>query len=250
MKARGTGGRSGLSCFSRLTKIVQAGGSDRLGPPCAFIQFVRGRAPALAGIIGPALFWSVLTILGQTQPAHSAVRTDISLLALGAAGWAQTANFVAFGLLVAVFQGGLQQAVSPGKMWGWSRILALASGVGLVAIAVFPTDFPGASTTHGAVHLGIVFMLALLLPVVCFVIAGQMKRHSSWRGYARFTVLIGALTGGLTLMLLLAWSGAWPASHPWLGLYERTVFALPSIWMEIMAIRLMKNVLETRRRAA
>ncbi len=196
------------------------------------------------------MFWSVLTILGQTQPAYSAVRTDISLLALGAAGWTQTANFAAFGLLVAVFQGGLQQAISPGKMWGWSSILALASGVGLVAIAVFPTDLPGAWTTHGAVHLGIVFMLALLLPVVCFVVAGQMKRHSSWRGYAQFTVLIGVLTGGLTLMLLLAWSGAWHALYPWLGLYERAVFALPSIWMEIMAIRLLKNVLETRRRTA
>jgi hypothetical protein len=70
--------------------------------------------------------------------------------------------------------------------------------------------------------------------------ATKVKCHASWRGYAQFSVLIAILTGVLTLMLLLAWSGAWQALHPWLGLYERAVFGLPSIWMEVMAIHLLR----------
>jgi hypothetical protein len=203
-------------------------------------RFVKVRAPALAGIIGPVLFWTVLIALGQMQSAYSAFRSDISLLALGANGWAQTVNFVVFGLLIIVFQGGLRRAVATEKAWEAINYLALAFGLGLVSVAIFPTDRAGTWTVHGAVHLGIVAALALLLPFLCFMTATKVKRHAFWRGYAQFSVLIAILTGALTLVLLLAWSGAWQALHPWLGLYERVVFALPSIWMEIMAIHLLR----------
>ncbi len=56
-----------------------------------------------------------------------------------------------------------------------------------------------------------------------------MKHNSSWRGYAQFTVLTGVVTGILTLMLVLVWGGAWKPLHPWIGLYERAVFVVPSI---------------------
>jgi hypothetical membrane protein len=202
---------------------------------------MRGDGPALAGIAGPILFWSALTILGQVQPAYNAVKDDISLLALGADGWTQTANFIVFGLSIIVFQRGLQEALVPRRPWGPMSILALASGLALVAMAIFPTDPPGTRTTHGAVHLGVVAILALLLPVACFATARELKRRPSCRGPAGFTALTGILTGILALMLLLVWSGAWRPLHPWLGLFERAVFAVPSVWMGVMGIRLMKN---------
>ena len=37
-------------------------------------HFIPLRGPALAGVIGPIVFWSVLVVLGQTQPAYSAAR--------------------------------------------------------------------------------------------------------------------------------------------------------------------------------
>jgi hypothetical membrane protein len=208
---------------------------------CILRGFQQGRGPALAGIVGPVLFWTVLLILGQTQPDYNAFRYDISLLALGAVGWAQTANFIIFGLLIMAFQGGLQRAVAPGRAWGPSNVLALASGAALVAIAIFPTDPPDTWTAHGTVHLGIVAVLAVLLPIVCLVMAGKVRHHPTWRRYTRFSILTGALTGVLTLVLLLAWGGAWRVLHPWIGLYERAVFAVPSAWMGVMAIHLMKN---------
>lgn len=208
----------------------------------AFKQFLREYGPGLAGLVGPPLFWTVLTILGQTQPAYNAFRHDISLLALGPYGWTQTANFVVFGLSIIVFQRGLQKAVSPGEAWGPITVfLALSSGLALVAMAIFPTDPPGTWTVRGTVHLGIVIVLAGLLPTVCFVTAGKVKRHPAWRGYAPFTMLTGVVTGILTLILVLVWGGAWRPLHPWLGLYERAVFVVPSIWMGAMGVRLMKR---------
>lgn len=206
--------------------------------PCK--QFIYRRGPALAGVIGPILFWGVLVVLGQTQFAYNAVRSDISLLVLGTNGWVQTANFAVFGLFTLVFQVGLQRAVSPERPWGGINILAMACGLGLVSIAVFPTDRIGTWTIHGAIHLGGVAALAVLLPLSCLVAAGKMQPHRAWRGYALFSVLVGVLTGALTAILLLVWSGVWRASHPWLGLYERIAFALPCAWMEIVAIRLLR----------
>ena len=203
-------------------------------------RFAHVRGPALAGIVAPILFWSVLTILGQTQVGYNALRSDISLLALGVNGWVQTANFIVLGILVVGFQAGLQRTIAPGKIWGAIDVLAIACGLGLVSIAVFPTDPIGTWTLRGAVHLGVVAALAILLPLSCLATAAQVRRDRAWRGYATFSVLIGVLTGTLTVMLLLVWSGLWRASHPWLGLYERITFGLPCIWMEIIAIRLLR----------
>ena len=217
------------------------GNRSRPSRYCALTRFLRARGPAVAGIAGPILFWSVLIILGRVQPAYNAVTHDISLLAIGDEGWTQTTNFIVFGLSIIVFQRGLVEAIAPGRAWGSMSILAFASGLALVAMAIFPTDPPGTWTAHGAVHLGVVAVLALLLPIVCFMAAAKVKRLAPWRGYARFTILTGMLTGMMTLVLLLVWGGAWRALHPWLGLFERAVFAVPSVWMGVMGVRLMKN---------
>jgi len=210
-------------------------------------RLLREFGPGLAGLIGPPLFWTVLTVLGQTQPAYNALRYDISLLALGPYGWTQSANFVIFGLSIIVFQRGLDDELAPGEARGPLAVfLAFASGLALVAMAIFPTDPPGTWTARGTVHLGIVASLAVLLPTICFATAGKLKRHSLWRGYARFTVLTGVVSGILTVLLLLAWGGMWQPLHPWIGLYERAVFVVPSIWMGVMGVRLMK---QGRRRA-
>ena len=64
-----------------------------------------------------------------------------------------------FGLLILVFQAGLLRAVAPGRAWGPINILALCPGLGLVSLAVFPTDrIGGIWTIHGEIHLGVIIM--------------------------------------------------------------------------------------------
>lgn len=203
-------------------------------------RFVHVRGPALAGVVGPIVFWGILITLGRTQSGYNASQTDISQLALGANGWVQTANFIVFGALIIAFEGAVQRAIAPGRVWGAVNILALGCGCGLLLIAVFPTDRVGTWTIRGAIHLGVVTTLAVLLPLSCLVTAAHIRRDRAWRGYALFSVVVGALTTSLTAVLLLVWSGLWRASHPWLGLYERIAFALPCVWMEVVALRLLR----------
>lgn len=203
-------------------------------------RFIQVRGPALAGVVGPILFWGILITLGRTQSGYNAIETDISQLALGANGWVQTANFIVFGALIIAFEGAVQRAIVPDRVWGAINILALGCGFGLLLIAVFPTDRVGTWTIHGAIHLGVVTTLAVLLPLSCLVTAAHLRRDRDWRGYALFSVVVGALTTSLTVVLLLVWAGLWRASHPWLGLYERIAFALPCVWMEVVALRLLR----------
>lgn len=208
----------------------------RLGGAAA--RFLRRRGSAVAGIAGPAVFWGVLTVLGYLQPTYNPFRYEISLLALGAHGSLQTASFVVFGLSAFLFNRGLHRAVVPERRWGAIRVLALVFGVGFMALAVFPTDSsPYTPTLHGTIHKVVAGILTLLFPVACFVFARTAVRHASWRGHARFTTAAGALM----LALLLAWGGAWASLRPWLGLYERAVVAVPSIWMEVTAIQLLRR---------
>lgn len=199
------------------------------------------RAAALAGVIGPTVFWCVLIVAGLARPGYNPSGAEISLLALGSNGWVQTASFVVFGLLIVVFQAGLLRAVAPGSIWRPLNVLAISPGLALVSLAVFPTDRTGGIwTIHGEIHLGVVGAMAILLPLSCLAAAQEMKSNQAWRGYGQFSVLIGAATSACAVALLLVWIGWWPASHPWLGLYERAAFALPSLWMEVIAIRLLR----------
>jgi hypothetical protein len=202
------------------------------------VRCARRRGPAVAGIAGPAVFWGVLTGLGYLQPAYNPFRYEISLLALGAHGWWQTASFIVFGLSAFLFNRGLHRAVVPERRWGAIRVLALVFGTGFMALAIFPTDrSPYTPTLHGLIHKVIAGILTLLFPVACFAFARAAMRHASWRGHVRFTTVAGALT----LALLLAWGGAWASLRPWIGLYERAVVAVPSIWMEVTAIQLLRR---------
>jgi hypothetical protein len=199
------------------------------------------RAAALAGMIGPVVFWGVLILVGLARPGYNPAGSQISVLALGVNGWVQTASFVVFGLLILVFQAGLLRAVAPGNAWRLLNVLAISPGLALISLAVFPTDRTGGLwTVHGEIHLGVVGAMAILLPLSCLAAAQEMKSNHAWRGYARFSVLIGAATSACAVALLLVWIGWWPASHPWLGLYERAAFALPCVWMEVIAIRLLR----------
>src|SRR5579883_972459 len=166
-------------------------------------HYVSDRSLALAGVVGPILFWAVLVILGQSQFAYNPYASDISLLALGTSGWIQTVNFVVFGLLSAAFQIGLQRAVAPGHLWGLINILAVGCGLALTAIAIFPTDRTGTWTLHGVIHLGVVAALGELMPSSCLATAAKVKSNHAWHGYARFSVAVGMLTGMLTVVLLV-----------------------------------------------
>src|SRR5213593_4163286 len=69
-------------------------------------------AAAIAGVAGPIIFISVLTVAGLMRDGYDPVTRFVSDLAIGEAGWLQTANFIAFGALLIVFAAGLRRGRS------------------------------------------------------------------------------------------------------------------------------------------
>src|SRR6478609_8223637 len=72
------------------------------------------------GVIAGPLFVVVFLVAGATRAGYDATRHPVSLLALGAAGWVQTASFFATGALVVCLAVGLWRALhaAGGAPWG------------------------------------------------------------------------------------------------------------------------------------
>jgi len=103
----------------------------------------------LLGTVAGPIFITVWLIQAFTRDGFDPTRHPMSLLSLGAAGWAQIANFVVAGVLMIGFAIGLRRVLHPGRAGTWAPILFAAHGVGLVLSGVFVTD-AGAGFPAGA----------------------------------------------------------------------------------------------------
>jgi hypothetical membrane protein len=77
---------------------------------------------ALAGLIGPVLFITLVIVQGVLQPDYSHIGMPISALAAWPAGWIQNLNFLVAAALTAVFAIGLDHAIRPTR-FGLAGIL-------------------------------------------------------------------------------------------------------------------------------
>jgi hypothetical protein len=186
----------------------------------------------LCGAIAGPLF--ILTVLVQdfTRPGFNPRLEPLSLLALGAWGWVQIANFVLAGALNLLYAGGLWRRLHPGRAGTWGPLLIGAYGLSLIAVGVFRTDpadgFPPgvAAATHpswhGAIHaLGALIVFVLLtVALAVFVRFFLARKERGWAVYCLasavlmllfFVVGMGhpALMGGfLQLAMLCGWMAA------------------------------------------
>jgi Protein of unknown function (DUF998) len=190
------------------------------------------------GVIAGPIY--VVTSLAQalTRDGFDLSRHEWSLLANGAHGWIQIANFIVTGLMVIAFAVGLRRALRPqgpelavGARWA-PRLIAVY-GLGLIAAGVFRADpaqgFP-VGTPQGATPVSWVGMLHFTsaavgfsgLAVACFVLARRYgaEHRRGWAIWSRLTgglfvagfALVGAGGGsraanlGFTAAVILVWA--------------------------------------------
>jgi hypothetical protein len=140
--------------------------------------------------------------LGQafTRDGFDPTRHSWSLLANGAYGWIQIANFILTGLMTVAAAVGLRRALRPDR--AWAPALVGAYGLSLVAAGVFRADpaqgFPPGTpqsppvSWHGVLHLlcGAIGFGCLI--AACFVLAGRFTREGR-RGLAAFSRVTGVV---------------------------------------------------------
>ncbi|MFJ8210511.1 DUF998 domain-containing protein [Streptomyces sp. NPDC096033] len=142
--------------------------TDTLTAPRRLVSAAPGGRSAVRWTVGGAVVAGPLFLVaglaqGFARGGFDFRRNAISQLALGEAGWIQTASFVVTGALLIAGAAGLRQILRGGPGGTWGPALTGAFGVSFWLAAAFPAD-PGAGfpagapeatvmSGHGAVHM-------------------------------------------------------------------------------------------------
>ncbi|MER7517141.1 DUF998 domain-containing protein [Streptomyces sp. NPDC126499] len=175
-------------------------------PSVASASRSAARWGVAGGVVAGPLFLAVGLAQGVVREGFDFTRNAISQLALGEAGWIQTASFVLTGALLITGATGLRRALRGGPGGTWGPALIGVFGASFWAAAAFPADagagFPvGAPEAtvmsgHGAVHMfgGMIGYLALC--AAFFVLARPLAARGlrGWAVASRVVPMI-VLTG-------------------------------------------------------
>ena len=195
-------------------------------------------AAAIAGMMGPALFGSVLLALSALEydfmlgigwrPVADPAGAWPSGLALGPYGPAQVANFVASGLLLAFFALGLHLGATNGRgsPFGSALLIVAGTAMALMGFETDPIRRIGPRSLHGLIHDAayVIFVLAFLGAL--FSLWRRFEAGPRWQGHAIYTLATGILA------VLLLWL-------PGVAYYLFIVTLLA--WIEVTAIRLWRS---------
>jgi hypothetical membrane protein len=198
------------------------------------------RRVALAGMVAPAGFFTVMMVLGLVTPGYDWVARYGSELSLGRLGAIMIANFIALGVAELALAAALGRTIGDG-ISGWVATAAVGLlGAAFVVAGACVTDparlLSGAHTWHGMVHglmAAVIFFIAT--PIAALATA---RRCRGQRGFARYS----ALTALATPLLLVATF----SSGGLLGLTERIVIAVVLAWLTTLALQLRRGNLTTR----
>ncbi len=139
----------------------------------------RIRLAAWAGIVGPILLGSVITLLTiQEREFMTSIGWKVnspldwpSGLSLGPIGWIMTLTFLLCGILIIVFSSGLRLSLPPDRSTLLATWLLVAAGFGMIGL-ISPTDKTirtTPATWHGRLHdasfavIGLTLMPAMIL---------------------------------------------------------------------------------------
>lgn len=193
-------------------------------------------APALAGIAGPLILVVGDLAASLSTPSYSMISNSISSLALTPLDWLQTVGFLVMGLLVEVFVAGLFFNIRRARGFHLGIGLLVCLGFGLLLIGAFRMDPAGwPSTIEGTIHSATAYALSLLFPIAILLLAPSLKSDPNWKGTFVYTLVAGVLALALTMGLL--WL---PDRMGWFGLYQRIAVANVIIWIEVIAVHLLR----------
>ncbi len=195
---------------------------------------------ALCGVIAPILFTIIVIILGLLRPDYSHVSQAISELgSVGAPNAvAQDVNFILFGLLIIAFAYGLHIGIGDGKGSRLGPILvALFGAVAAVGDGIFPLP--------GPLHQPLFIVGVIAFMIGTLVITRRLKQDARWQGYRLYSLGTGVIAI-ILFLVLLSYAISTGGGGPWFGALQRIFVAPLFLWIEGMAIHLLKQSNQSR----
>lgn len=195
------------------------------------------RLAAYAGIVGPFLLGSVITILTIVERDFMTsigwmLKAPLdwpSGLALGPYGWFMTLTFAVSGILIIIFALGFRFALPPGRLTKISIWLLVLAGIGMIGL-ISPTDKTIRTTPktwHGIMHDSSFVVIGLTLMPAMVLLGFVFLKDERWKDLAIYTWITVALAIPTFWMKGFA--------------FYFFLFAI-LIWCEVMAFRLLSLV--------
>ena len=190
--------------------------------------------PAIVGIVGPVIVIVGDLIASLSVPGYSPIRDSVSSFAWTSLGWLQTICFLAMGLLWEIFAAGLYFSIRRARGFHVGVVLFALCGFVLMLIAAFHMGHAGAPRIDGAIHTIASYGLGLLFPIAILSLAPSLRKTPDWKNVFIYTIIGGALAFALIFGALFA------EQRGWFGLYERIIILNALVWVEVMAIHLLR----------
>lgn len=192
------------------------------------------------GISAPFLMLTLWAIASLQRPGYDQLTQYGSELAAGQNSIIMNANFVITGSLIIVFSFGLFTNIHAGSRAAIGSMLLGVFGMGEVVTAAFPCD-PGCPLLNSqslsqSIHNVIAVIAFGSIALAPLLISLGSKRDTRWERYQLYSRATGLVSVGLFLLF----SVAILSSFQYVGLLQRVFLAVSFIWIEILAIHLLK----------
>ena len=205
---------------------------------------MKGQLPlpslAIAGMIGPLFFSSLVIAQGILQPDYSPIAMPISALAAWPAGWMQNLNFFLLGTLNGGFTIGLHNGIRATRFGVIGILLLLVSCLGIFLAGLFPwinlngvpTETPqhvvGAVLTFSGASTGLV------------VLSRRMSADPRWYSLSAYVRGTGIVMVILFVVVGFFAVDAGTPFHRWAGLLQRVLVVVWVACQLFIARRLLR----------
>ena len=163
---------------------------------------------ALAGLVGPISFITLVVAQGILQPDYSHISMPISALAAWPAGWLQTLNFFVFATLMAAFAIGVHAAIRPTRFGLLGIIMLLASSVGAFMAGLFPWINVDGVPTETPQHVVAAILTFSCASTGLVVLSRRMTADPWWHDLSAYV-----LCTGLVMLILFVVLGGFASNR-------------------------------------
>ena len=196
------------------------------------------RLLATCGIVGPISYAIVVIILGFLQPGYNHITHRLSELGEASGQNAivmNTAGVALLGILMVAFAFGLHRGIGEGKGSKIGPALLALSGAAWVMTGIFPRDpVWGDVSMVGITHSVFTIISAVAMILALLALSPRLNRDSLWRGYQYYSLATAIVAGVISAVY------GFKVLEQWIGALQRVLMGVLLLWVEVMAIRLLR----------
>ena len=195
---------------------------------------------AIAGIIAPIWFITLVVVQGIVHPDYSHIALPISALTAWPSGWIQRLNFYVTAALMAAFALSLHRTVRPTRFGLVGIVLLLASCAGIFLAGVFPWINVDGVPTETPQHVIGAILTFFGGSTGLVVLSRRMAADPRWQDLSRYVLCTGLVM--LVLFIVVGFFAIEEGTpfHAWAGFLQRLLVAIWFAGILVMARRVLR----------